>query len=199
MQSDVLSVDEIQAVLVDLECNDSWYFLLFLLWLSTGMRNAEIRGLTWDCIRWEDGEVLVCKSLRRDGYSSGHHSWASTKTRRERVVPLTAQVLEVLRQHKEQMEQLGIYDPYGLVFVRPTSHSNIYDHLVGRVRHRSLRCCGFKPRRLYTQRHSFLSHALAMGNSPADLAVVSVHSTQMLLDTHAKSTGRLKMPTWPTA
>ncbi|GIS13572.1 MAG: hypothetical protein CM15mP116_01550 [Synechococcus sp.] len=30
------------------------------------------------------------------------------------------------------MKQLGIYDPYGLVFVAPISHSNIYDHLVGR-------------------------------------------------------------------
>ena len=31
---------------------------------------------------------------------------------------------------------------------------------------------GLEPRRLYAQRHSFLSHALAMGNSPADLAAV---------------------------
>ena len=108
VQSDVLSVEDIQVVLADLESNEPWYYPLFLLWLSIGMRNAEIRGLTWDCIRWEDGEVLVCKSLRRDGYSSGHHSWASTKTGKERVVPLTAQVLHVLRQHKEQMEQLGV-------------------------------------------------------------------------------------------
>ena len=195
----VQSVDEIQAVLADLERNESWYYPLFLLWLSTGMRNAEIRGLTWDCIRWEDGEVLVCKSLRRDGYSSGHHSWATTKTGRERVVLLTAEVLQVLRQHKVQMEQLGIYDPYGLVFVTPTSHTNIYDHLVGRVWKRSLERCGLKPRRLYAQRHSFLSHALAMGNSPADLAAAAGHSTKMLLDTYAKPTGRLKMPTWQTA
>lgn len=199
VQSDVLSVDEIQSVLADRESNESWYYPLFLLWLSTGMRNAEIRGLTWDCIRWEDGEVLVCKSLRRDGYCSGQHSWATTKTGRERVVPLTAQVLEVLRQHKEQMEQLVIYDPYGLVFVTPTSHTNIYDHLVGRVWKRSLERCGLKPSRLYAQRHSFLSHALARGNSPADLAAAAGHSTKMLLETYAKPTGRLKMPSWQTA
>jgi len=144
----------------------SWYYLLFLRWLSTGLRNAEIRGLAWDCIRWEDGEFLVCKSLRRDGYCSGQHSWATTKTGRERVVPLTAQLLEVLRRHKEQIEQLGIYGPYGLVFVTPTCYSNIYDHLVGRVWHRSLQRCGLKPRRLYAQRHSCLSHALAMGTPP---------------------------------
>ena len=71
--SDVLSVEEIQAVLADLESNEPWYYPLFLLWLSTGMRNGEIRGLTWDCLRWVDGEMLISKSLRRDGYNSGQH------------------------------------------------------------------------------------------------------------------------------
>jgi integrase len=199
VQSHVQSVENIQAVLADLESNQSWYHPLFLLWLSTGIRNAEIRGLTWDCIRWEEGEVLVCKSLRRDGYSSGHHSWAPTKTGRERVAPLTAQVLETLRQDKENMEQLGIDEPYGLVFVTLASHGTIYDHLLGRVWRRSLLRCGLKPRRLYFQRHSFLSHALAMGNSPADLAAAAGHSTKMLKETYAKPTGRLKMPSWQTA
>ena len=111
-------------------------------------------------------------------------------------MPLTAQVLEVLRQHKAEMEQLGIDDLYGLVFVTPTSYGNVYVHLVGRVWKRSLQRCGLKPRRLYAQRHSFLSHALAMGNSPADLAAAAGHSTKMLLDTYAKPTGRLKMPSW---
>ena len=198
VQSDVLSVDEIQAVLADLETNESWYYPLFLLWLSTGLRNAEIRGLTWDCIRWEEGELLVCKSLRRDGYCSGHHSWAPTKTGKERVVPLTLQVLDVLKKHQQQMEMLGVYEPYGLVFVAHSSHTNVYDHLLGRVWRRSLQRCGLKPRRLYAQRHSFLSHALAMGNSPADLAAAAGHSTKMLLDTYAKPTGRLKMPSWQT-
>jgi integrase len=196
VQSDVLSVEEIQAVLADLKTNEPWYYPLFLLWLSTGMRNAEIRGLTWDCIRWAEGEVLVMKSLRRDGYSSGKVEWAPTKTGKERVVPLTPQLQETLKHHQREMEQLGVYEPYGLVFVSPTSHTNIYDHLVGRVWHRSLERCGLKPRRLYAQRHSFLSHALAMGNSPADLAAVAGHSTKMLLDTYAKPTGRLKMPSW---
>ena len=65
MQSDVLSVEKIQAVLADLTSDELWYYPLFLLWLSTGMRNGEIRGLTWDCLRWEEVEALVMKSLHR--------------------------------------------------------------------------------------------------------------------------------------
>jgi hypothetical protein len=56
-----------------------------------------------------------------------------------------------------------------------------------------------KLRRLYAQRHSFLSHALAMGNSPADLAQIAGHSTEMLLKTYAKPTGRVQIPNWIAA
>jgi integrase len=110
----------------ELQSNEIWYNPLFLPWLSTGMRNGENRGLIWDCIRCEDGEVLLMKSLRRDGYFTQAHSWAPTKTWKERVAPLTLQVLMILK-HKEQMEEIGVYEPYGLLFVPPASHGNIYD------------------------------------------------------------------------
>ena len=45
MQNDVLSLEEIQAVLADLQSNESGYGPLFWLWHSTGLRNKEIRVL----------------------------------------------------------------------------------------------------------------------------------------------------------
>ena len=199
IHSDVLSTTDIQAVLADLKTNEAWFYPLFCLWISTGLRNGEIRGLTWDCIRWEAAEILICKALKRDGYSSRQHIWGTTKTGKERVVPLTPEVAATLKQHKQQMMQLGLYDPTGLVFLTPNTFSNVYDHLLARVWCRSLKRCGLQPRRLYAQRHTFLSHALAMGNSPADLAAAAGHSTKMLLETYAKPTGRLMMPSWTAA
>ena len=194
--SDVLSPGEIQAVLTDLQTNDAWFYPLFFLWLSTGLRNGEIRALSWDCVRWQEGELLIHKSLRVDGLNASNFIPAPTKTGKERVVPLTDAVLKPLVEHKCQMQEQGLYEKHSLVFVTPGSFTNVYDQLLGRVWHRSLERCGLKPRRLYAQRHSFLSHALAMGNSPADLAQVAGHSTEMLLKTYAKPTGRVKLPCW---
>ncbi len=199
VQSDVLSTADIQAVLGDLKTNEEWFYPLFLLWISTGMRNAEVRGLTWDCIHWVEGEILIYKTLKRDGYSSRNHIWGTTKTGKQRVVPLTSLLATTLKEHQQQMQQLGLYDPYGLVFLTPCTHTNVYDHLLARVWCRSLKRCALQPRRLYAQRHTFLSHALAMGNSPADLAAAAGHSIKMLLDTYAKPTGRLLMPSWVAA
>ena len=53
VHSDVLSKAEIEVVLMDLQSKERWFYPLFLLWLSTGLRNGEIRGLTWDCLRPE--------------------------------------------------------------------------------------------------------------------------------------------------
>ena len=195
-QSDVLSIEEIRQVLRDLTENDKWFYPLFSVWLSTGLRNAEIRGLTWDCVRWEEGELLIAKSLRSDGFNSMDVTWAPTKTGRERIVPMSPEVMETLRRHRESMEQQGLYDTQGLVFVTPRTHRPIYDDLIGRRWKQSLERCGVKHRRLYSQRHSFLSHALAMGNSPADLAAVAGHSTEMLLKTYAKPTGKVLLPSW---
>ena len=41
--SDVLSTEEIKTILADLKENDEWFYPLFSVWLSTGLRNGEIR------------------------------------------------------------------------------------------------------------------------------------------------------------
>ena len=132
-------------------------------------------------MRWDEGELLVCKTLRRDGFKTGQHSWAPTKTAKERVVPLPVQVLEVLKKHQQQMRELDLaITPTLWCLCHRISHGVVYDQLLGRVWKRSLKRCGLQPRRLYsTTAQSFLSHALAMGNSPADLAEAGGHSTKL--------------------
>lgn len=198
-QSDVLTVEEISRVLADLEANDQWYFPLFAVWLNTGLRNAEIRGLTWDCVHWDEGELLISKTLLSDGFNAMNTRWSGTKNGKERIVPLSPQTKEVLLVHRKKMVEVGLYDTNGLVFLTPRTHRSIYDEQVGKHWRRSLERCGIKHRRLYAQRHTFLSHALAMGNSPADLAQVAGHSTEMLLKTYAKPTGRILLPEWQSA
>ena len=53
VQEEVLSRHEIQAVLEDLRTFESWFYPVFALWLGTGLRNAELIGLSWDAVRLE--------------------------------------------------------------------------------------------------------------------------------------------------
>ena len=193
---EVLSTGEIQGILKDLEEREPWFYPVFAVWLGTGLRNAELIGLCWENVRWEEGELRITRSLRRDGSSTHRRVWGPTKTGRSRIVPMSEKVQEVLQQHQRAMGDLGLDTDRGLVFVTPRSHGNLYDSGLEQVWKRSQRRVGIQPRRLYAQRHSFLSHALAMGNSPADLAQIAGHRVEMLLNTYAKPTGRVLMPSW---
>ena len=192
----MLSKAEIQSVLKDLRTFESWFYPVFALWLGTGLRNAEVIGLTWDAVRLEERELLIHKTLKRDGTAMHKRSWSTTKTGRSRVVPLREDLVLLLEEHKERMKCLGLVVQRGLVFVTPRTHGHLYDSGLEKVWKRSHRRVGLTPRRLYAQRHSFLSHALAMGNSPADLAAVAGHRTEELLKTYAKPTGKVVMPSW---
>jgi integrase len=196
VQEEVLSKREIQRVLEDLRVNEDWYYPIFAVWLGTGLRNAELIGLTWDCVRLEEGELLISKTLRRDGVATHRRQWSGTKTGKSRVVPLREDLVVLLQEHQQRMGGLGLNTRDGLVFVTPMTHGHLYDSGLERVWKRSQRRVGIQPRRLYAQRHSFLSHALAMGNSPADLAAVAGHRTEQLLNTYAKPTGRVALPSW---
>jgi len=46
VQEEVLSKEEIQRVLEDLRTKEEWFYPCFLLWMSTGLRNSELIGLT---------------------------------------------------------------------------------------------------------------------------------------------------------
>jgi integrase len=134
--------------------------------------------------------------LRRREDSNTVRDWSDTKNRKHRLVPLTEGVVEVLKHHQEHMQSLGLYEPSGLIFLTKKSRSNLYDLLLERVWKRTLTDCGIRHRKLYSQRHTFLSHTLALGNSPADVAAIAGHRLDELLKTYAKPTGRLKLIDW---
>ena len=117
VQEEVLSKGEIQKVLEDLKVNEEWFYPCFAVWLGTGLRNAELIGLTWDCVRLEDGELLITKTLRRDGVYTHKRQWAGTKTGKARVVPLREDLVELLERHRDAMAALGHNTRTGLVFL----------------------------------------------------------------------------------
>lgn len=194
--NEILSRNEVHLILEYLKNNDAWYYPIFFTWLGTGLRNSELIGLTWDAVRWEQQEILITKSLKRCENLGKGRRWGPTKNGRHRIVPMSPGVLAVLLEHQERMKQCGLWTPEGLVFWTKKSRRNLYDTLLERVWKRVQKRCGIKYRRLYAQRHTFLSHTLAMGNSPADVASIAGHRLEVLLSTYAKPTGNLRLIEW---
>ena len=67
VEEEVISRDEIKSVVDDLRSNEEWFYPCFAVWLGVRLRNAEVIGLTRDCVHLDEGELLISKTLRSDG------------------------------------------------------------------------------------------------------------------------------------
>ena len=191
--TEIFTKSEVNIILSHLDDNESWYFPVFATWFSTGMRNGELIGLTWDCIDFEDERIKVVKTLKRIDQVSTRREWSGTKNGKHRYIPMSKMVVQVLLEHREAMQQQGLFDPQGLVFLTKRTKSNLYDLLLERVWKRTLDAVNIRYRKLYSQRHTFLSHTLAVGNSPADVAMIAGHRLEELLKTYSHPTGRIDL------
>jgi len=146
-KTDHLSLDECGLLLAKAEgvIQD-----MLLVALRTGMRRGEIIGLQWSSINWQTQTITVRHSLC--GYTK---QLSTTKSNRERHIPMDADVYTALFKRKRQT---------GYVFVDERKQ-----HFSGKYLSRRLKelCKRVELRTIgwHTLRHTFASH-LAMNGAP---------------------------------
>jgi len=76
-------------------------YALFVLAISSGMRQGELFGLQWSDLNLEAGSLTVQRALDRRGNESG------TKTGRGRPIDLPNRAVDALKQHHQRMIEEG--------------------------------------------------------------------------------------------
>ena len=109
--TEIFTKSEVDAILNHLMIHEHWYFPIFATWLSTGLRNSELIGLTWDNINFEDGPIRIVKTLKRVEHSATRRRWSGTKNGKHRIVPMTPMLKDLLQMHQQEMMELELYDP----------------------------------------------------------------------------------------
>jgi len=142
---------------------------LFLLATASGLRQAEVLGLTWQAIDFDGEAIKVEKALARYG-GEFHLDQPKTESSR-RVVALPSRVFEALRRHRvRQAEQQLAVGPlwtgnkWGLVFATDDG-SPIHDRYVREQFHRLLDSAGVRRVRFHDLRHGLATFLLAQGAS----------------------------------
>lgn len=174
---EVFSPDEVQRIL-EVAAEDR-LGALFILALTTGMRQGEIFALTWDEIDWDRAVAQVRASLSRHNDTLVRSSLKTKKSRRN--VPLPKRAVEALRRHRKAMLAEGLHNvPGNFVFVnlrgKPMSKSNF------RARHhkRLLAAAGVRYRNFHVFRHTAASMLLAEGVDLGTVSRMLGHSTPNL-------------------
>jgi len=81
------------------------YENLFIVDLFTGMRQGEILGLTWDCVDFVNGTVLIKQQLQKEKKRGGIYYLAPLKNNKSRKITPATLVIESLRkQYADQIQ-----------------------------------------------------------------------------------------------
>jgi integrase len=147
-------------------------FVAFLF--GVGCRFGEAAGLQWKHVADNFQTVWIGESVSR-----GHRK--STKTGKARTVMLSPTVAKMLGDRhtaiKPKSDDLVFPSPKGL----PIDDHNFRNRAWKAI----LEQCRVEYRKPYAVRHSTISHALAHGANPMDLAEQTGHDKRVLLSTYA--------------
>jgi integrase len=176
----VIPKNEISLILIALKAKSHHTMIDWSLFaefmLQTGMRTGEVRALQWTDIN--ENKILV-----HSNYTLTHGYKASTKTNKQRWVPLNKTAHEILNELKQE-------DKYIFPWNRYTFQSFFRDkvdqlHSVGLVKHR------YRP---YDFRHVAISRWLEEGIPVAQAANWAGNTSEVIWHHYANATQEYSMP-----
>lgn len=174
------------------------YEYVYITTLFTGMREGEVLGLTWDCVDFKSGTILINKQLQKVPPSGGEYVFVSPKNNKSRRITPAPSVMAVLKaQQRKQIEQVceanGMWDnSQNLVFTNELGR-NLSPHTVYLNFKKLIAEAGYPDTRFHDLRHSYAVAALQAGD---DIKTVQEnlghHAAAFTLDVYGHVTEKMK-------
>lgn len=109
---------------------------LYKIAVFTGLREGEILGLTWECVDFRRGTLLVKQQVCYQKKKGGIRYLAPTKNSKARTLKLAPTVLRLFREQKlkqgfQRLKAGDLWEEHNLVFTNQIggflSHRTVYD------------------------------------------------------------------------
>src|SRR5579875_474333 len=163
---------------------------LYVLALTTGMRQGELLGLKWEDVDIAHQKVQVRRSIARVG-KGGFKINEPKTTRSRRSIALTTVAIEALQQHRQRQEAMqqaagNAWDEQGWVFCNTVGRPLEAGNVLRRSFWPLLKKANLPKIRFHDLRHSAASLLLSMDVHPKIVQEMLGHSTiSMTLDTYS--------------
>lgn len=170
---------------------------LFTVTLFTGMREGEVLGLTWNCVDFEKGLILINKQLQREKKKGGAYIFAPLKNDKARTITPAPWVMQLLRTHRskqnEQRLRAGeLWEDSSLVFTDELGH-HLAIHTVYSAFKKVAASIGCPDARFHDLRHSYAVAAIRSGDDIKTVQGNLGHATAAFtLDVYGHVTDQMK-------
>lgn len=161
---------------------------LYVVAVTTGLREGELLGLRWQDVDLEQGKVRVVRQLTRtrDGLS-----FTAPKRNKTRIVRLTTPAMVALRKHKaaqnqERLKAGSLWQDTGLAFTSTIGTPIDVGNLTYRSFRPLLESAGLPRIRFHDLRHTFATLMLSNNEHPKVVQEMLGHSTiTQTMDTYS--------------
>ncbi len=171
---------------------------IFIVTLFTGLRQGEVLGLTWDCIDFDTGTIIVNKQMQlhqENGLEA--YTFSTTKNGKARTITAAPFVMAQLKRRRvTQMEHRlkagGAWERSDLVFTDELGH-HLTKPTVYRAFKKAAASIGRPDARFHDLRHSYAVAALRSGDDIKTVQGNLGHATAAFtLDVYGHVTEQMK-------
>lgn len=156
--------------------HDHRHEILYKVALFTGLREGELLGLTWDCVDFRQGTILVKQQLQKERQKGGGYYLGSPKNGKQRILTPAPFVMGLLKQQKIKQAEMRAtagtaWQDTDFVFTNQVggclSYRTAYDCFK-----RIMEQMGLPNMRVHDLRHTYAVMALRAGD---DIKTLSQH------------------------
>lgn len=172
--------------------------ILFTVTLFTGMREGEVLGLTWDCVDFNRGTIIINKQLQKEKKAGAEYFLAPTKNDKARTLTPAPFVMDLLRRRKDEQEAdrkaAGEWwsNPMNLVFTN-NAGGNLIPQTVSRKYKEIVTSIDRPDARFHDLRHSYAVAAIRSGDDIKTVQGNLGHATaSFTLDVYGHVTDQMK-------
>ena len=157
----VLTPSEVKTLLTEAKLTNHRFFPIWVVALFTGMRSGELYALKWSDVDLENKIIHVGRSW------SSKNGYTSTKNQKTRVVPISPELLQFLREWKLKQIQTDFVLPH----LQEWTRGDAAEVLRG-----FCKSLGITPIRFHDLRATFITNLLTRGESLARVMAIVGHA-----------------------
>lgn len=173
---------------------------VYVVDLFTGLREAEILGLQWSCVDFENSRITVDKQLHRPREKGAKYYFGPPKNDKARTITAAPFVMQALKERKkkqtaDKLKAGPLWDDHGfpdLVFTNEVGKFLCYNPILKAFK-KALEDAGLPDKRLHDLRHTYAVSSLRAGDDVKTVQEnLGHHTAAFTLDQYGHVTETMK-------